>query len=829
MVANHPMHGWANFDSSIETMETQPNNNSNQEVTLTGGVLSPRPSRRRTTGDAASRWMTAPIDSEDLLPLAPPGIIASPRQGSASSRTRLSMDLPVKSARKPESISSFSRKKRNSQKENDLETSARTKSTSTADSTSDSDKDPARDKTKSTGKAAVTAPGVQGYSSTNEESRQPISDSRVIHLDHREGSTTTSPQPVFKTYPSKPDSASKRETLPVEDRKEPTTTTRRGRSDTREPEKYAADMKVLSVRRSSAAKSSHTKPRGRSTSRGRIPPPVEVVNIRERSSSQPRMRTTPRGSETPSSRRRSSSHSKYPPATTPTGSRRHRSRSASVSRISSDGHVTSMHSGSPSKRSHRRPPSTYRTRQELREASLHGGRSALSEGDAASVRSFGGWQSENEPGSSSEGNRVSASPLLEKSSKKMGLREKLFGDPVDIPVENKVSGVLGGEIRPRVLLAATVYHNTATNLWIATINTNQRGVAKNPAKANKYLKAFSFATEQEARESAIANAPPKMIAFNESPVCFICKGKFAVFRRACHCRNCGVCVCSSCSVSWSAKLIPETYNLKNETQVKVCKSCNSLSISFKKALLNGDWNEALALYRTGNVNLRTPFPNSGKKDEMMYPVHCAAEGGNMGILRWLIDERFCPIKVHMAAKRGTPAQKHPLRTSKGRSVLTIAMDSLRVDMMRYLVIELGNSIYECKELRPTLAALEATLAALPHAPDAEPPSNEVPLDIPSGIARWDNATFDDNSEPSSLGNDEEGKFVPDDVKSRASSGRNGVDKEGGGQICIICFDRRINCVGTPCGHSVCCLECTSNLELCPVCNERSNFIKIFRP
>jgi Zinc finger, C3HC4 type (RING finger) len=276
-------------------------------------------------------------------------------------------------------------------------------------------------------------------------------------------------------------------------------------------------------------------------------------------------------------------------------------------------------------------------------------------------------------------------------------------------------------------------------------------------------------------------------------------------------------------------MIPDTYNLKNETQVKVCRSCNSLSLSFKKALLNGNWNEALALYRTGNVNLRTPFPNPNKKDEITYPVHCAAEGGNMMILRWLIEERYCPVKVNMAAKRGTPAQKYPLRTSRGRSVLTIALESIRVDMLRYLVIDIGNSIYECKDLHPTLAALEATLAALPRTFDPEQTPAELPLDVPSGIARWDNATFDDNcSEPSSLGNDEEGRQVPDDAKSRASSGQNGGDKEGG-QICIICFDRRINCVGTPCGHAVCCLECTANLELCPVCNERSNFIKIFRP
>ena len=47
--------------------------------------------------------------------------------------------------------------------------------------------------------------------------------------------------------------------------------------------------------------------------------------------------------------------------------------------------------------------------------------------------------------------------------------------------------------------------------------------------------------------------------------------------------------------------------------------------------------------------------------------------------------------------------------------------------------------------------------------------------------------------------------------------------------CIICYDNAIDCVMTPCGHQVCCLECSANLSACPVCNNRGEFIKIFRP
>jgi len=421
---------------------------------------------------------------------------------------------------------------------------------------------------------------------------------------------------------------------------------------------------------------------------------------------------------------------------------------------------------------------------------------------------------------------------FETTKKRSQIMEKLFGDQVSndakqayLPRSNS-SAVLSSvswqqpeRNHSRILLTATVYHNTATNLWIATINTNQKGVAKNPTKASRYLKAFSFSTEKEARESAIANAPPKMMRFNDNSNCFICKGKFAVFRRACHCRNCGVCVCNSCSTSWPAKAIPETYNLKKESQVKVCKSCNFLSSAFKKALLKGDYEEAIAVYGSGNINLRTPFPQfSNKKEEVMYPIHCAVEGGNLSIVRWLMEDHFCPVKVIRTgggvkqSKEGG-SQDYPILTSKNRSVLTIGIDNIHVKVLRYLVVDNGFSIYESKDLRSSLRALEAVLNALPSG------LREYRSDDFSH--RWDDAVFDEGtSVASSLGAD---ATFPGSEFDESTS--NHIDADA----CIICCDNTIDCVITPCGHQVCCLSCSKNLSTCPVCNNRGEFIRIYRP
>lgn len=223
-------------------------------------------------------------------------------------------------------------------------------------------------------------------------------------------------------------------------------------------------------------------------------------------------------------------------------------------------------------------------------------------------------------------------------------------------------------------------------------------------------------------------------------------------------------------------MIPDTYNLKKETNVKICKSCDALSKAFKKALLTGNYEDVIALYGTGNINLRTPFPVCSKKEEIMYPIHCAVEGGNSNVVRWLMDDHFCPIKLIRTgsgkkAKRGTSGSTDvPILTSKGRSVMTIAMSGLQIDILRYLVIERDVSVYEAKDLKSSLRALEAALQALP--PPMVTPRDDVPA-----TARWDDDSFsgagDDASMSSSFCDDE--SFAQDvsiTNKSRSSKRSN---------------------------------------------------------
>jgi hypothetical protein len=56
-------------------------------------------------------------------------------------------------------------------------------------------------------------------------------------------------------------------------------------------------------------------------------------------------------------------------------------------------------------------------------------------------------------------------------------------------------------------------------------------------------------------------------------------------------------------------MLPATYNIKHEGMVNICKACDWLCSAFRLALLNGDYDKAIALYETGNINLTTPFAN----------------------------------------------------------------------------------------------------------------------------------------------------------------------------------------------------------------------------
>jgi hypothetical protein len=88
----------------------------------------------------------------------------------------------------------------------------------------------------------------------------------------------------------------------------------------------------------------------------------------------------------------------------------------------------------------------------------------------------------------------------------------------------------------------------------------------------------------------------------------------------------------------------------------------------------------------------------------------AVLGGNLKIVSWLIQERYCPVKVQSkpTRKKEQAGTEGPLLTSKGRSPLVIAMLHQKLELVRFLVAEGGASLFDEKDMNKNLALANFT-------------------------------------------------------------------------------------------------------------------------
>jgi hypothetical protein len=326
--------------------------------------------------------------------------------------------------------------------------------------------------------------------------------------------------------------------------------------------------------------------------------------------------------------------------------------------------------------------------------------------------------------------------------KPQGLKEKMFGDGKNTSLD--IGAAPDDYIRRRDHLPWTAKLNCTTNLWVASVQTNQKAwesshymYEKSSLELKRSIQTFVGSTEQEAYEIGLALAPPLMHALEENPICFLCKTKFALLRRPCNCRNCGVVICSGCACNWSAKQIPATYNMEKRSFVSVCLACDWLANSFQEALLTGEWSRAHSLYQTGNLNLRTLY-GARKKcllgDEALCPIHMAIRGGNLSLIKWLLFDHYCPL--YQKRKDG---QRAPLLTSKGRSPIDMALEQPRPEILKFLVSNQGLSLMEGakKDNRNCMSHLMCLIEVIPEsmlaniANDTGLPLQEMALSVHS--------------------------------------------------------------------------------------------------
>lgn len=394
----------------------------------------------------------------------------------------------------------------------------------------------------------------------------------------------------------------------------------------------------------------------------------------------------------------------------------------------------------------------------------------------------------------------------------------MISDVLDMLFHNSKQGNrregerLAGSLLPRTLLPYKVNYSENTGSWVTTVNINQDLLEASGEENSKHILAFSVPTKKQALCLARSWAPPKMHPPHSNSQCFICEKQFAVFKRRFNCRNCGVCICNSCSVQWPSRMLPNTYNIKDEATMNVCRTCDWLSTAFRLALLDGDRDKATALHATGNINLTTPFANV--KGELFYPVHCAVLGDNLKLLEWLVDENCCPLRsIRVSGSRSKDSSSYtPILTSKGRSPLAIALEKRSIDIVRYLVVTKSMSISAEKLSTKVLSQnLDLVLRMLP---DDSLRQQQYPSEDPEVTrnAMLSVESIEDSDSVTAV-NDESLQNTTEVLHD----------------ACILCLSNNIDCVATPCGHQMCCLECSTNLSRCPVCAVDCTFLRVFRP
>lgn len=215
-----------------------------------------------------------------------------------------------------------------------------------------------------------------------------------------------------------------------------------------------------------------------------------------------------------------------------------------------------------------------------------------------------------------------------------------------------------------------------------------------------------FETEGAAVHAALNFAPP---VWQDSAACALCSYGFTMLRRKHHCRNCGLCVCNSCCVSWPTASLPESYsvtagdaravlraatsyaaglknssakellhNWRDTTWVRVCAACDSAAANFRQCVLDGmDASLVRHNYASGvwkNVNLWRPLPHNFAAGGLM-PVHLAVASGSLPLLKFLVLERRCPVDGPFSLTAGYPQ----------KSVLRVGVEHAALDILQWLL------------------------------------------------------------------------------------------------------------------------------------------------
>ena len=186
-----------------------------------------------------------------------------------------------------------------------------------------------------------------------------------------------------------------------------------------------------------------------------------------------------------------------------------------------------------------------------------------------------------------------------------------------------------------------------------------------------------------------------------------------------------------------------------------------------------------------------------------------------------MDVKCVPLHKSSKKKKCKVPHDGTLTTSRGKTILELAIASRNIDVVRYLVCDKNISILSYKDLGTALITLEAALKLITLLSGGTGGAGSTEMngaDASSNQIAPVEALADDRGE--NRASDAEmggrGRVLSDSIRSEEDT-------------CIICCNNPIDCVTIPCGHSLCCLKCSTELTDCPLCCTKSTFLRTFKP
>lgn len=278
-------------------------------------------------------------------------------------------------------------------------------------------------------------------------------------------------------------------------------------------------------------------------------------------------------------------------------------------------------------------------------------------------------------------------------------------------------------------------------------------------------------------------------------------------------------MCSSCGDTfWAAKALPAVFSRDGEGKLRICRPCNLSTKAFRSNLEKGNFRGALDVFRQGRI--RTVAHAFGLSPvDGAFPIHCAAVGGSMDCIRWLVEAMGASVDV---------------KDGQGNNPMKLAVKFGRGEAMRYFAQSCHLKVEVVSDTKQLQKVLQCILE---YCPVPLPGTLGDPATEPPGIATAvQNATLPVGRPVSHPPQGPRGSHPPQQrtagsqpplppgvyphPPSLQPQAMSEPTVPTGRSLCVSCYTEPASCVVWPCGHTSMCGRCAGMQGVCATCHGR---------